>query len=606
MCGIAGIFNTNVINPQDIQTARDSLIPRGPDVQSHVTWDKNGNKGSANPVTALIHTRLSIRDLDPRANQPMSDSSGQVWICYNGEVYGWEEDKRRLEDEGYIFNSSSDTEYILNAYLKYGKEFLNKLRGMFAFCILDFRINKAILARDRMGQKPLYYSVDSEGFVFGSTFRSVWTLTKDNQKKLNPHAIDAYLAHRYIPAPQTLCNHIFKLENGHFLEWDIKLKTLDKGIFWDPTESSKADWKKVLPESINLRTASDRPVGVFLSGGVDSTAIASVLSQHGHKDITAFTASFGDSRFDESHTAKKTAEELGLPLKEIKIPTDISLQLFDQIVDDIDEPFADPSSFPTWLLCRETAKHVTVVLGGDGGDELFAGYKRYKKHLKSAWKGDLKLPGSPFSNADSKYGKIFSEMKMSWGEAYSLRFSGFSPSQRQALIPELKNRKATYWRSGQFQTPEEKRPLHKLLANDYANYLPEYILKKGDLCSMAHGLELRCPFMDHNLFASLQTMPETERFSTPAKQALALVSSQVDHVLQLKKKGFNPPLTHWLRESWKDRYSGLGTRLSQKTEGLIHAEGANSLISNYLSGKENLAERVLQLLILDRVLENYF
>ena len=606
MCGIAGIFNTEVINHQAILAAQNCLIARGPDVQSYVTWDGNGNRVSDNPVTALIHTRLSIRDLNARANQPMSDASGQVWICYNGEVYGWEEDKSQLESEGYAFYSNSDTEYILNAYLRYGKDFLKKLRGMFAFCILDLRINKAFLARDRMGQKPLYYSMYDENFVFGSTFRSVWTLIEDSQKKLNPCAIDAYLAHRYIPAPQTLCKNVFKLENGHFLEWDLGSKTLNKGSYWNPYESSTGDWKEIFPESVNLRTASDRPVGVFLSGGVDSTAIASILSQHGHKDITAFTASFGDSRFDESHTAKKTANELGLPIREIKIPADISLKMFDKIVDDIDEPFADPSSFPTWLLCRETAKHVTVVLGGDGGDELFAGYKRYKKHLKSAWKGNLKLPGSPFSNTDNKYGKIFSEMKMSWEDAYSLRFSGFSPSQRQALIPNLEGRKNTYWRSGQLQIQEDKKPLGKLLNNDYANYLPEYILKKGDLCSMAHGLELRCPFMDHNLFASLQNMPEEQRFSTPAKQALAQISPQVDHVFHLKKKGFNPPLTHWLKDSWKARYPGLGTRLSSKTKGLICADGADKLISSYLDGRESLAERVLQLLILDRVLETYF
>ena len=606
MCGIAGIFSKNPIRQQAIDTAQKSLLARGPDVQSNITWDNQGRKDQNSPVTALIHTRLSIRDLDPRANQPMSDPSGKVWICYNGEVYGWEEDKSRLEAEGFIFKSHSDTEYILNAYLKYGKQFLEKLRGMFAFCIFDLRTNKAILARDRMGQKPLYYSSHNGNFIFGSTFRSVWSLIEDGPKELNNHAIDAYLAHRYIPAPETLCKQIQKLENGYYLEWDLQNKSLSKELFWNPNETSEEPWRNTFSESVNLRTASDRPVGVFLSGGVDSTAIASILSQSGHKEITAFTASFNDSRFDESETAKKTALELGLPLKEIKIPQDIPLTLFDRIIDDIDEPFADPSSFPTWLLCKETAKHVTVVLGGDGGDELFGGYKRYKKHLKTAWKGAFRFPGSPFSNKDNKYGKIFSEMKMSWTEAYSLRFSGFSPSQRKALIPELEDRKTTYWRTSQFASAKDEKPLHALLANDYANYLPEYILKKGDLCSMAHGLELRCPFMDHNLFASLKNTSESERFTVPAKQAMSSISPQVDHVLKLKKKGFNPPLTHWLKVSWKNRYAGLGERLSEKTEGLICSNGTNDLVKEYLDGKNSLAERVLQLLILDRILNNYF
>ena len=602
MCGIAGLFSQTVICKSVIEKTKESLFSRGPDVQSHTSWNAKGERCDTHATSALIHTRLSIRDLDARANQPMSDSSGQVWICYNGEVYDWEEEKKNLQAEGYVFNTTSDTEFILNGYLKYGKDILQKLRGMFAFAILDLRVNKLLLARDRMGQKPLYYSIFNGSLAFGSTFRSVWTLMDKQPKSLNKHAIDAYLAHRYIPAPHTLSQEINKLENGYCIEWDLASKTFSKELYWNPQQKSNAGWNQNLLESVDIRTASDRPVGVFLSGGVDSTAIASILSQKGHKDITAFTASFGDSRFDESEVAKQTAKELGLPLKEIKIPLDISLELFDQIIDDIDEPFADPSSFPTWLLCKETSRH--VVLGGDGGDELFAGYKRYKKHLNSAWRGNLSIPGSPFKVKDSKNGKILSELRMSWHDAYSLRFSGFTPHQRESLLPNLNSKKTNYWRESQFSSAHDDS-INQLLATDYSNYLPEYILKKGDLCSMAHGLELRCPFMDHELFASLQQLPKEQRFTSPAKQVLSKVSPQVECVLKLKKKGFNPPLTHWLRESWKDRYPGLGFRLAKNSNGLIDAYNTDALISNYLKGKEILAERVLQLLILDRILSQY-
>ena len=605
MCGIAGIFSQSAVNPDLIDRAKASLYSRGPDVQCHVGWNDEGEQCSGPAHSALVHTRLSIRDLNPRANQPMRDDSGKVWICYNGEVYGWEQEKAILEEEGSPFYTTSDTEYILNLYLKQGIACLENLRGMFAFCIVDFRINKAFLCRDRMGQKPLYYSHQNGLLAFGSTFRSVWTLLGPGKKSLNQNAIDAYLAHRYIPAPQTLCNEIKKLENGYFLELDLSTQLLQKTQFWNPTKASSQDWLQLFSESIDIRTVADRPVGVFLSGGVDSTAIASVLAEKGHKDITAFTASFQDSRFDESLVAKQTAEELGLPLKEIQIPQDIELDLFDRIVDDLDEPFADPSSFPTWLLCQETVKHVTVVLGGDGGDELFGGYKRYKKHLKSAWRQNLSLWGSPFDVPDSKNGKLLSELRMTWDEAYCLRFSGFTPVQRHRLIPSMKDKPVHYWRDSQFSDKGQESHLQQMLSVDYANYLPEYILKKGDLCSMAHGLELRCPFMDHDLFAALKGMPVEQRFTAKAKQALSDVSPQVERVLNLKKKGFNPPLTQWLRESWNGRYAGLGSRLASNSLKFIEADAADQLVQDYQAGKENLAERVLQLLILDRILSRY-
>ncbi|OED44768.1 asparagine synthase (glutamine-hydrolyzing) [Endozoicomonas sp. (ex Bugula neritina AB1)] len=605
MCGIAGIFSQSDVSLDVIEQAKNSLYSRGPDVQQYIGWDAEGEQCNGPVRSALIHTRLSVRDLNPRANQPMVDDSGKVWICYNGEVYNWEKEKAVLESEGYPFYTTSDTEFILNYYLQHGISGLENLRGMFAICIVDFRINKVFLCRDRMGQKPLYYSSYDGMLTFGSTFRSVWTLLDQKKKTLNQKAIDAYLAHRYIPAPQTLCHEISKLENGYLLEWDLTTRELQKKQYWDATKASQQNWLQLFSEAIDIRTVADRPVGVFLSGGVDSTAIASVLAEKGHQDITAFTASFQDSRFDESSEAKRTALELGLPLQEIQIPQNIELDLFDRIVDDLDEPFADPSSFPTWLLCQETVKHVTVVLGGDGGDELFGGYKRYSKHLKSSWRQNLSLWGSPFDVPDSKNGKLLSELRMTWEEAYGLRFSGFTPAQRQRLIPSIDSKSVHYWRDSQFSEEGLNSPLQQMLSTDYANYLPEYILKKGDLCSMAHGLELRCPFMDHELFAALKGMPEDQRFTAKPKQALSSVSPQVERVLNLKKKGFNPPLTQWLRQSWKDRYEGIGGRLASNSLNLIEADGVDQLVDDYQAGKESLAERILQLLILDRILSRY-
>ncbi len=599
MCGIAGFFARRRVAPSTIDQMLNSLRRRGPDAQHAVLWDQRFRPVSGAANNALLHTRLSIRDPRPEADQPMHNEARDIWICYNGEVYGWESDAQLLADKGYKFRTRSDTEYILHAYEAWGLDVLiSKLRGMFALVILDLRARKLHLVRDRIGLKPLIYYAANGEFAFGSTVRSVLPFLPKSQRRLSSQGIDAYLAHRYIPAPRTIFDNIQRLENGHRLCFDLDTASLDKQCYWHPAPI-EGNWREALDDSISLRTASDRPVGVFLSGGVDSAVIASRLSALGYNNIATFTAGFPGTTFDESAEAAALAGRLHMPNHCIKIEQDIKRD-FATLVRDLDEPFADPSAIPTWYLARDTVDQATVVLGGDGGDELFGGYKRYRQHLRSTWRRGMRAPFKrPSSLRLSRLSKLLAESALSWEEAYSLRFSGFAPWQRAALQPHLSTLKNVYWRQ---EPSSQLEPMASLLKIDFDNYLPEYILRKADLCTMAHGLELRAPLLDHVFVQHILGLDPSERFTDPAKLLLASAAPEAADAMRRKKRGFNPPLNQWLQRDLSDRVAGLGERLSARSAGQLSIAVVDELARRYQSGDEHFAEQLLQLLILDESL----
>ena len=605
MCGIAGFFSSTPVAHGVADAMLEALRRRGPDSQHQVAWGKDFDRLHADTDTAhhaLLHTRLAIIDPRPVGDQPMANDSGDIWICYNGEVYDWADHARELEERGIQFRTRTDTEFILRAYEAWGMDCLTRLRGMFAFAILDLRQKKLWLARDRMGLKPLVYVQRGDSFAFGSTVRAVLPFLPKPDRRFSAAAIDAYLAHRYIPAPLTVVDGVERLENGHLLCYDLESHRLEKRAYWTPAPQA-ADWLTTLDDAVAMRTVADRPLGVFLSGGIDSAVIASRLSAQGRRDLHTFTAAFPGSSFDESAEAAEVAATLGLPNHSIPIPTSIAAD-FSRIVADLDEPFADPSSFPTWYLARATTQTVKVVLGGDGGDEVFAGYKRYAKHLRSRWRRNISLPFLPLASEITGKGwsKWTAEIKMSWLEAYSLRFSGFTPGQRRYLQPDRALNQLVYWR-----LPESLagNALHTLIEVDRLNYLPEYILRKADLTTMAHGLELRAPLLDHRWYEALLALPDAERFTQPAKLLLAAACPQLAalNIFTRKKRGFNPPLTEWLRRDLAERLTGLGDRLASVTHEQVNARAADSLVDRYLHGDDSLAEKVLQLLILEESLQ---
>jgi asparagine synthase (glutamine-hydrolysing) len=602
MCGIAGHFGKPV-GPAVRARMMAALRRRGPDAQHLATFDATGRAlpEDAAAAVGLVHARLSIIDPRPEADQPMGNDDGSVWICYNGEVYGWRDDARALGDLGAAFRTRSDTEYILRGYEAWGIEgLLPRLRGMFAFALVDFRTRRVHIVRDRMGKKPVVYAHRDGGFAFGSTVRSVLPWLPREARGFSGDAIDAYLAHRYVPAPRTILANVARLPNGHRLEYGLDDGSLAVHRYWSPRPAPVADYGALLDEAIELRLVADRPLGLFLSGGIDSGTIACRLAATGHQGLRSFSAAFPGTAFDESEEAAATAQALGLANDRIVVPTTIGDD-FAEIVATLDEPFADPSSFPTWYLARATERHVKVVLGGDGGDELFAGYKRIGKHLRNAWRDAVRLPVPVLADARSKgWRKAMGELSLDWESAYALRFSGLTPNQRRFLQPARTAWPAHYWRAPDL--PAATRH-DRLLRWDFANYLPEYVLRKADLTTMAHGLELRAPLLDHKFVEAVLALPPAERFTRPPKRFLARLAPELERLgaFARKKRGFNPPLSGWLRGDLAPRLAACGASLASLTGGQLDAARVDAMVAAY-AGTPALAEQVLSLVILDESL----
>jgi asparagine synthase (glutamine-hydrolysing) len=599
VCGIAGFFSTRSVAPATAERMRAALRRRGPDAEHAVFFDANLKRTDGAAPNALIHTRLSIIDPSPEADQPMANAAGDVWIAYNGEVYDWAADAQALRDAGYAFRTRSDTEFILHAYEHWGIDCIDRLRGMFAIAIVDLRRRCVYLVRDRLGLKPVVYAQSPEGLAFASTVRALLPWLPAEARRFSAEGIDAYLAHRTVPAPRTIIDGVSRLPPAHYLRYDLATHRTASTEYWRPAPTTDA-WLPTFDAAIRMRTVADRPLGVFLSSGIDSSAIACRLAAMGFNRLQSFTAAFPGTAFDESKRAALAARRLGLPNLAVPIPQRIEDD-FSRIVADLDEPFADPSSVPTWYLSRETTRHVKVVLGGDGGDEMFGGYKRYAKHLRTRWRRGLVLPALAIAPGIGGGGwqRLREELRLDWKSAYVLRFSGMTPGERAFLAPEAAPR-AHYWRIPGAEAPDA---LSTLLEIDRLNYLPDYILRKADLCTMAHGLEMRAPFLDHRLVAATIGLSARERFTAPAKKFLAPTLAPLGDLdpFAQKKRGFNPPVAGWLDGDLAPRLAGLGARLDQLTTGLLAAPRVDAFVAAWRA-RPALGEQLLQLLILDESL----
>jgi asparagine synthase (glutamine-hydrolysing) len=600
MCGIAGFFGTRTISVASVARMLSALRPRGPDAEAAVLWTMDFKRADVAAPNGLLNTRLSIIDPRPDANQPMANAAGDVWINYNGEVYNWASDAKTLAAAGFTFRTRSDTEFILHAYEHWGLRFIERLRGMFAISILDLRQRAVYVVRDRFGLKPVVYAHRADGFGFASTVRTLLPWLPPEARQFSAEGIDAFLAHRTIPAPRTVFAGMRRLPPAHYLRYDLGTRSLTEQEYWRP-EVSTDPWLPTFDAAIEMRTIADRPLGLFLSSGIDSSAVASRLADMGHAGLQTFTAGFPGTSFDESGDARATAAHLGLPNVAVAV-SDRIVDDFPRLIADLDEPFADPSSVPMWQLARETTRHVKVVLGGDGGDELFGGYKRYAKHLRTRWRSRVVLPwlSTPAAIGGGAWERIADELRLDWRSAYVLRFSGLMPRERRFLEPDFAPQ-PHYWRM-----PEDTghADLATLLEIDRLNYLPDYILRKGDLCTMAHGLELRAPFLDHWFVACVMGVPTQQRFTTPPKLFLAPALAPIAELdpFSRKKRGFNPPIAGWLRGDLAPRFAGLGERLSALSGGQLAQARVDLFVANRHRESNRAGEQVLQLLILDESL----
>ncbi|MBW2991625.1 asparagine synthase (glutamine-hydrolyzing) [Candidatus Woesearchaeota archaeon] len=551
MCGICGVWDSEEnIEKELIDSMAEALNHRGPD-DSGIFVDKN---------IGLGHKRLSIIDLST-GRQPIHNEDGTMWIVYNGEFYNFLEERAKLMEKGHNFYTNTDTEVVLHLYEEYGSECVNKMNGMFAFAIYDSNMKRLFLARDRLGIKPLVYFFDGRRFAFASEIKS---LLKDLyiDKEIDLKAVNDFFRFGFIPAPNTIFRNIKKLPPARTLL--LQQNKLYIKEYWDVDFSFKqkhnleAELKNRLKESVKLRLVSDVPLGAFLSGGVDSSAVVGMMSRL-IDNVRTFSIGFEDQDYNELEYAKKVAEIFNTNHKEFVLKP-AKFDLFPRLVYYLDEPFADPSIIPTFMVSNIAARHVKVILTGDGGDELFAGYDRYQKgRIEGIYS---KLPGiirDPVTSVFRKNERINRILTLGNIQDDEYRFfetnSLFTAEERHRLLNNpIQNPISIFHKSNAASL------LDKQLYADMKFLLPNQFLKKVDTASMANSLEARVPFLDHEFVEFAVSVPPNKKLNLlETKHILKkTVSSFVPkEVLYRKKQGFSVPVGEWFRGELKDKVYDL-------------------------------------------------
>jgi asparagine synthase (glutamine-hydrolysing) len=561
MCGIVGIasFRQAVFSfEKNLTEAVKKLSQRGPDF-SNIFMSQN---------VALGHTRLAIIDTSAEANQPFFDESKNVVIVFNGEIYNFKEIKKNLEQKGYTFKTKSDTEVLLYLYIDEGVNFLHQINGDFAFAIYDKRNETLLIARDRYGVKPLYYTFLDGRLHFSSEIKGLLPLL-NFIPEMNWEAFLLYLQLNYIPAPLSIYNNIYKLKPGQYIIFknnEYKIKTyyeIPENINEQITENLAIEtFRNLLSESVNKRLISDVPIGCFLSGGIDSSIITAIAKEL-KPDIETFTISFKDnSFFDESSDAEIVAKHLKTYHHTIAIEEDNLIELIPDIFNYLDEPFADSSAIAMCALTKYTKKHITVALSGDGGDELLGGYNKHYahalafkyyhfRHLLYPFSGLLKiLPqsrGSIFSNKIRQLKKFSDGLKFNHTERYWHWATTLHKSDLNKLLKKC-------YENSDFSCflKTDAFTLHNVLLNDLHLVLPNDMLYKTDFTSMMNSLEVRVPMIDKDLVNFTVTLPIN--YKIKSKDRKIILKKAFGHLLPQStlnkpKQGFEVPLQQWLKKS---------------------------------------------------------
>lgn len=548
MCGIFG--TTKTYENRLIEKKLLLIKHRGPDYYDFQKLSSTVTFGQV---------RLSIIDLNKRSNQPFT--YGDVTITYNGEVYNFKELKRKLQDKGYDFNTTSDTEVLCAMYLEYGEEMVAHLNGMFAFAIFDKRKNTIFGARDRMGQKPFYYSLYNNEFEFSS---QISPLRIGNNLEVNRDAIKSFLEWGYVPEPQSMYKDVFKLKASHSFTYDIDKREFSSKKYADLTtaknldvdyNSAKSELDNLLNKAVNDRLISDVPLGVFLSGGVDSSLMAALAQKNSEIPIKTFSVGFNESKFDESNYAEMVAKHIGSDHQKIILSPDKSLELLDDYVHYFDEPFFDTSAFGQMLLTKETKKQVTVALTGDGGDELFLGYNRYQAMLERSSLFKIPYPiriltssvlnlvtNSPkFKNISQAFAsRSIEEYYLSSMSNLDRRWLAFEPLKEIEYESLLYGNEPLVERIARFET---------------RTYMNGDIHTKVDRSTMKYSLEARSPLMDHRIVDFALSLPiEFKLNNGVGKRILkdVLYDYVPREIFERKKTGFGVPIGNWFRAELKD------------------------------------------------------
>ncbi len=635
MCGIFGFFSKiRKISNQELLQTLEAARHRGPDNAGVVFFQgviPPGKGGSDRYLPAdsipdgewtsvFAHTRLSIIDLSEAANQPMSNEDDTLWIVYNGEIYNFREIRQELKRRGHTFKSRTDSEVIIHGFEEWGIDVIIRLRGMFAFALLDKRKNIIILARDRLGVKPLKYYFDGTTFIFTSELKGLLNLTP---RKLDKNSLNRFLTLKYIPSPDTILEGVKKVSPAELLELDMNQWRIRTKRYWEPEfypkskltfEDAKTNFKELLSESVYMRTISDVPIGVYLSGGMDSSAIVAFLKENGIHDINTFTIKFDRPGYDESAYAKTVSQIFQTVHHEFQIP-ELSFSEAQNIIDSLDEPFGDPSYIPTYFLSRFTSEYVKVILSGDGGDELLGGYKRYFIHARGRileFLPRIKLhlikklpPEINKRNFSGRLQRIAEELSSGFWGAYLLRFSGLGDSfKRYVMIPDLyRSLNGCSLKELIHNFADSKKitdTIERLIWIDLKTYLPDYILTKTDLALMSHSVEGRNPFVDYQLVEFSNLLTPQYKFKEGGKYILKAILADYlpGEVIYRKKMGFNPPIKYWLREN-ADLLYEIFSNSNFVSHDVFDLKRIHQIINTFETTDINISEQLWLLMVLE-------
>ncbi len=584
MCGIVGILNGDgaPVDPVTLEAMTAALGHRGPD----------GRGVHVEGPLGLGHTRLAVVDVSSAGRQPMSNEDGTVWIVFNGEIYNFRELRRFLDSLGhdpkYRWRSHTDTEVVLHLYEEFGSGCLPYLSGMFAFAIWDAQARRLFLVRDRLGVKPLTYQQDAHAFRFASEAKGILAdLSVERAPDLE--AISHYLTYGYVPSPLSAFRGFHQLPPGHaMLVQDGTVLSVWR--WWEPARAEKRGWsgedyasatRELVTKATAARLVADVPIGVLLSGGVDSSAVVWAMRAQGHRPRT-FCMGFADAGCDERPHARAVARHFDADHLEFEARVD-PVALLPALAHHYDEPFGDSSALPTYLLAQEARKAVTVVLTGDGGDEAFGGYRRYLAHRAA-----MRIPGAEEAGT---YARWFCTVH---GERWArLTTPEFQEAARADGLPLLRRLLADSTGSD---------PTDRAMDVDTRLYLPDDLLVKVDRATMAHGLEARSPFLDHRLVEYAASIPSGEKVGwRETKRILkhALWGLLPDAILARPKMGFGVPLASWLRGVLREAMLDAFTSRRFAERGWVRPAEARQMVDQHLSGQQDAATPLWYLLMLE-------
>ncbi len=625
MCGIVGFLASKASNIPEyeiLRRMRETLVHRGPDDSGEYIRPLD-DRGL---FVFLGHRRLSIIDLSG-GHQPLSNENGTVWVTFNGEIYNFKELKRELEKLGHQFKTLSDTEVIVHAYEEYREGCFKHFNGMFAIGIWDELGHRLVLARDRLGKKPLYYSCVNGAFLFASELKAILTYPHFS-RKIDPFSLMKYLFYEFIPSPQTIFNEARKLPPASYLVWDGKrteikeywslfdCKGIDQGLTETDVECRVLD---LLRNSVKRRLISDVPLGIFLSGGIDSSAITAFAQKEVPGKVKTFSISFDDPSFDESKYATLVSRFLGTEHYEQRMTPRDLLGIVPSLPEILDEPMADASILPTYLLSKFTRKYVTVALGGDGGDELFAGYptylahrtaRQYERFLGALHPLILRL-GNLLPVSDDNISFDFQVKKFLSGVGYpdgirnSLWLGSFSFNDIEKAVSPLVLKEFDQVRLTEEIAFHQKAfpawdTITVMQYLDLKLYLQESILTKVDRASMACSLEVRAPLLDHELVEFVMGLPSSLKLRGLTSKYILKKSVKgilPDEVIHRKKKGFGVPIAKWIKGPLKDLFEDLLSPDRVGREGFLNPSYVSRLLQDHLSNKKDNRKQLWTLLV---------